>query len=879
MSRVKRLPANKRGPLISQFKNTVDEVRNAMNAIYTHMYNLFILNQQGVLTSATRFALVHSLQKAKTCVSGGNEVAVNMAIVLEEASDIYREFISKLLKELSTNVSGMQGRPFLTEVHSIWNKTKAAIKVYDVASSYLNVYLKDYGNNTLEDDHPLTRKSNVVAEGVKILRDNLIVKYADKIGKCLVEEIDKLRRDEYVEENILEDMFQAYVICDLGDQVGFEFVNLGSGKSLKFVKKEVADNAKQYITSEITDLVKDKSFKSQLLIKVFNNPDDDITNIQRRTKDFYNLWKIQRSSDSIDQYLVHACRILDLEEKIIKKFFLSYDMQQIIKTQVSNVLIVEQIGRLIVGSKASNSTDGCQIIFDKLLLSDAENKQQGLTELAKLYSLFEKRIMPDQFFYDEGYIPNLDNFVIKIDLFVNQLIIDCSISMSDEEKDVKKAVVEKTEESVKLLYEINTICFNSNPVYMNHIKKFLKTAICKHMSAFSFYLICVLDQRFIKNEWEKGLNLLKLLEFIENKVEAITLYRLALQYRILTKRNCNSESERSASQMMRKYCTDTGDELTSIDNMINDWNEGRKIKPEMTDYLNKKGLNSDDVENFDACIMKYSVWEDKTSLRKAYTDSTEGVPDIIKDIDTKWKAYWKEKDSNQLLDVQWDQQHSTIHARFVNTKSDIYYLIFNIPQMKILETIDKAKGGRMKWEDVVSQLGLKQEYENPANPSKEEKANIKFLKENIRLLYKHRGIIKVKSIDKEGKYADKMSMLKAGDIVMINKDYKPRSKIKTINLCWNEVIEDIDMADFQEYIDGWTLHIATEHMRIIMKTSVQIHRDDLLAKSKKSYDNAILTHRKWGKVFCNLMEKYGEEDGDTKMVRYNPDKQAGGSEF
>ena len=52
---------------------------------------------------------------------------------------------------------------------------QTVIKVYDNGCKQLNDYLNNYGNNLTADDDILRRKSNVVADGVRILREKLIV--------------------------------------------------------------------------------------------------------------------------------------------------------------------------------------------------------------------------------------------------------------------------------------------------------------------------------------------------------------------------------------------------------------------------------------------------------------------------------------------------------------------------------------------------------------------------------------------------------------------------------------------------------------------------------------------------------------------------------
>jgi len=96
---------------------------------------------------------------------------------------------------------------------------KAVIKVYHDSCPVINTFLDTFGNNLLEDDDALRDKSNIVAEGVRIVREKLILPQKDKIGRLLLEMIMKLRRRQDSEgqqdkDELLEDLFQSFIVCD-----------------------------------------------------------------------------------------------------------------------------------------------------------------------------------------------------------------------------------------------------------------------------------------------------------------------------------------------------------------------------------------------------------------------------------------------------------------------------------------------------------------------------------------------------------------------------------------------------------------------------------------------------------------------------------------
>ena len=138
---------------------------------------------------------------------------------MEEASDIYTQKIERLVKLLMQDVNTLSGGQYLREVHRVWSSMKAIIRAFESPCAMINDYLKTFGNNALADDHPLRDRSSVVAEGIRIIRKELIQSNKDKIGQLLLAEIMKLRKqkDDEVQQardDMLEDLFQSFIVCD-----------------------------------------------------------------------------------------------------------------------------------------------------------------------------------------------------------------------------------------------------------------------------------------------------------------------------------------------------------------------------------------------------------------------------------------------------------------------------------------------------------------------------------------------------------------------------------------------------------------------------------------------------------------------------------------
>jgi len=227
----------------------------------------------------------------------------------------------------------------------------------------------------------------------------------------------------------------------------------------------------------------------------------------------------------------------------------------------------------------------------------------------------------------------------------------------------------------------------------------------------------------------------------------------------------------------------------------------------------------------------------------------------------KWKEFMRYKDQFNLYDVQWDQQHSKIEVKFFGIR-----LVLNIPQMKLLETIDKAPNKTMEWGQVVNRLNLKLDYEDSENPRKDEKVHITFLEKNIMMLFKKHVIVKPDA-DRKERMRD---LPKDHELVAIAPKFKVDKRIRKMDLTWNVDIEDIDREDLQSFIDEYTKYAATENMRVICKCAGEagIARNELLKRTKAAYSNAKLSNRQWGAVYNDFMNANANFNPRNQLVYY-----------
>jgi len=227
----------------------------------------------------------------------------------------------------------------------------------------------------------------------------------------------------------------------------------------------------------LAKLADDKRFKSQLLLSAISNPKKPDNDIVKQTHDFFSQYTTESRQVRIDQYLDAADRILEREEITIKTYFLTKEIQTVVRTEVSDALIINQMTRLIGGNenKGSDDEDGMKFILEKFS-QDQDEQRKGKDLLRKLYGLIENRIDATKFFYIEDHVPDLSNFLTQIELFVIQSIKNCSFEM-EQEGDKAKNVLESIRKAYTNFKSINRDCFNDNEETLNTIKVFMKSAL------------------------------------------------------------------------------------------------------------------------------------------------------------------------------------------------------------------------------------------------------------------------------------------------------------------------------------------------------------------------------------------------------------------
>ena len=120
--------------------------------------------------------------------------------------------------------------------------------------------------------------------------------------------------------------------------------------TLKYVKNEKANTSKGYEIIELATLADDKNFKSKLLLGAMANTKKYANDILGQTHDFFNGFINNDCKQlRIDAYLDVVVRILEREEITIKTYFLTKEIQNVIKIKVSDALISDRIARLIGG--------------------------------------------------------------------------------------------------------------------------------------------------------------------------------------------------------------------------------------------------------------------------------------------------------------------------------------------------------------------------------------------------------------------------------------------------------------------------------------------------------------------------------------------------
>jgi len=104
-------------------------------------------------------------------------------------------------------------------------------------------------------------------------------------------------------------------------------------------------------------------------------------------------------------------------------------------------------------------------------------------------------------------------------------------------------------------------------------------------------------------------------------------------------------------------------------------------------------------ENFEFYKLNYNKWEDQDNgniIKSYYDNSKDPVPDILKKLKRLIDNYNQEEKNYSNMKYYYNQKYSQITFKFEGKnyskkeESDSYFISVSIPQMAILEFIDKG---------------------------------------------------------------------------------------------------------------------------------------------------------------------------------------------
>lgn len=140
-------------------------------------------------------------------------------------------------------------------------------------------------------------------------------------------------------------------------------------------------------------------------------------------------------------------------------------------------------------------------------------------------------------------------------------------------------------------------------------------------------------------------------------------------------------------------------------------------------------------------------------------------------------------------------------------KAKTFKLIVNIPQMAILEYIDKGTDRTRTWKDVVNGLNLVL-AEKPKEDDKDGENRDEFLNKSIENLVRL-GVIKINGADASKLFPDD------SDQVCINSEFTYSGK--RVDCRSQEGLEHSNTTQDMVFIDGETMRCAKQHMRVLAK--------------------------------------------------------------
>lgn len=330
---------------------------------------------------------------------------------------LYRVKIETLCTKLMMKLKNVPktGITFLKECYQITKEMKKVIFISGNFFNALNEYLETFGNNLLDEDHPLRKTSNLHSECLYILRKVLLKNHQVVIAREMMECIEEMRSGEKNDDDMIEEMFHLFHAIDLGSHVKIVIERLGKIAYFRFVKTKIDKNGKR-IDEQLIELKNEEEFPPSTLIELLSGTED---NVEMRTNNFYKKFRTMHMNKSTMEYLRVAVPALEREQMIISRCFINQVLISSIINTVADIVIAKQYQRLVEGLPNGNQDDPEDGLVN-LMTQTLTDSSESIVYFKKLYDFTDNLKNRNKYWYNPDYTFDYSIWLVQQNEFVRK---------------------------------------------------------------------------------------------------------------------------------------------------------------------------------------------------------------------------------------------------------------------------------------------------------------------------------------------------------------------------------------------------------------------------------------------------------------------------